>query len=174
MLETLKHTPRTSAQTLNKIQHNLTLADWMQVYSFIDAHPDVAQAQIVQHFSSLKTNALLFNQSTLLHKLWERPKMEAYRPHIVTSLAVECALIYWIQHMEAKGDTMTEKVKLMGDGWVQSFCKTYKICKHWQHGEAGSVDMDAVQVEQECCQKILTQYTPRDQWNFDETALFPQ
>ncbi|KIK90757.1 hypothetical protein PAXRUDRAFT_151199, partial [Paxillus rubicundulus Ve08.2h10] len=45
--------------------------------------------------------------------------------------------------------------------------------EHQWHGEAGSVDMDAVQVEQECCWKILAQYAPRDWWNFDETALFP-
>ncbi|KIK90758.1 hypothetical protein PAXRUDRAFT_151220, partial [Paxillus rubicundulus Ve08.2h10] len=113
-----KDTPRTSAQTLNETWHNLTLADWMQVYSFIDAHPDVAQAQIVQHFRSLKTNALQFNQSTLSHKLRECPKMEACiddnptalsskRPCIVTSPVVKHALIYWIHHMEAKGDTVT-------------------------------------------------------------------
>ncbi|KIK91547.1 hypothetical protein PAXRUDRAFT_149261, partial [Paxillus rubicundulus Ve08.2h10] len=95
---------------------NLTLADWKQVYSFIDAHPDAAQAQIVQHFSPLKTNAHQFNQSTLSCKLWECPKMEACvdnnptalsskRPHIVTSPAVQHALIYWICHMEAKGNT---------------------------------------------------------------------
>ncbi|KIK76363.1 hypothetical protein PAXRUDRAFT_170167, partial [Paxillus rubicundulus Ve08.2h10] len=87
--------PRTSAQTPTPWQ-NLMLSDWMHVYSFADAHPTVTQAQIVQHFSSLKTDALLFDQSTLSRKLWEHPKMEAHvsdnptalsskRPHIVTS-----------------------------------------------------------------------------------------
>ncbi|KIO02118.1 hypothetical protein M404DRAFT_148352 [Pisolithus tinctorius Marx 270] len=63
--------------------------------------------------------------------------------------------------------------RLAGDGWLQSFCNTYKIREHRLHGEAGSVDTTAVNVEQERCKKILAQYAPRDRWNFDETALFP-
>ncbi|KIK77704.1 hypothetical protein PAXRUDRAFT_165989 [Paxillus rubicundulus Ve08.2h10] len=196
-----KDTSRTSGG-MPTIRQNLTLADWMHVYSFVYAHPSVAQTQIVQHFNSLKTNALLFDQLTLSCKLQERPKMEAHiddnptalsskRPHVVTSPAVELALIHWVQHMEAKGETATgpmlwekcrrfeeelqvpEKERLLGEGWLQSFCKTYKICEHWQHREAGSVDTEAVQVEREHCQKILAQYSLRDRWNFDETALFP-
>ncbi|KAF9218812.1 hypothetical protein BS17DRAFT_798443 [Gyrodon lividus] len=42
-----------------------------------------------------------------------------------------------------------EKERLSGDRWLQSFCKTYKICEYQWHGEARSVDTDAVQVEQE-------------------------
>ncbi|KIK77587.1 hypothetical protein PAXRUDRAFT_166397 [Paxillus rubicundulus Ve08.2h10] len=170
-----KDTPRTSGQ-MPMIQQNLTLADWMHVYSFVDAHPSVTQTQIVQHFNSLKTNALLFDQSTLSRKLQEYPKMEAHiddnptalsskRPCAVTSPAVELALIHWVQHMEAKGETATgpmlqekcrrfeeelqvpEKERLLSERWLQAFCKTYKIHDHWQHGEAGSVDTEAVQVE---------------------------
>ncbi|KIJ59005.1 hypothetical protein HYDPIDRAFT_177950 [Hydnomerulius pinastri MD-312] len=59
-----------------------------------------------------------------------------------------------------------EKERLLGEGWLQSFFKTYKIWEHCWHGEAGSVNMDTVQ-------KILAQYALRDQWNFDETSLFP-
>ncbi|KIK92042.1 hypothetical protein PAXRUDRAFT_148165 [Paxillus rubicundulus Ve08.2h10] len=112
-----KDTPHTSGQ-MPMTQQNLTLANWMHIYSFVDSHPSVAQTQIVQHFNSLKTNAPLFEQSTLSCKLWERPKMEAHiddnpttlsskRPHVVTSPAVELALIHWVQHMEARGETAT-------------------------------------------------------------------
>ncbi|KIK88625.1 hypothetical protein PAXRUDRAFT_152252 [Paxillus rubicundulus Ve08.2h10] len=99
--------PCTSAQTSTLSWQNLTLSDWMHVYNFVDAHPTVTQAQIVQHFSSLKTGALLFDQSTLLCKLWEHPKMEAHvsdnptvllskRSHIVTSPAIDSVLIHWV------------------------------------------------------------------------------
>ncbi|KIO02119.1 hypothetical protein M404DRAFT_97074, partial [Pisolithus tinctorius Marx 270] len=61
--------PRTSAKTSSVTRQNLTLSDWMQVYSFIDNHPTTTQANIVQHFCSLETGALLFDQSTLSCKL---------------------------------------------------------------------------------------------------------
>ncbi|KIL00304.1 hypothetical protein PAXRUDRAFT_130180, partial [Paxillus rubicundulus Ve08.2h10] len=48
---------------------NLTLLDWMHVYDFVDAHPTVTQAQIVWHLGSLRTGALLFDQSALSCKL---------------------------------------------------------------------------------------------------------
>ncbi|KAF9220266.1 hypothetical protein BS17DRAFT_715184 [Gyrodon lividus] len=196
-----KDAPCISAQ-IPFAQKNLTLAGWMKVCAFIDSRPTITQANIIQHFSSLQTGALLFHQSTLSCKLRKHPKMEACInnnptalsskcPCVVTSPAVERALIHWVQHMENKCKTITgpmlwekhkrfeeelqipENEQLPGDGWLQLFCKMYKIWEHCRHGGAGSVDMEAVQVKQEHCKKSLAQYAPRDQWNFHETALFP-
>jgi Tc5 transposase DNA-binding domain len=174
-----KDAPRTSAQLSNtSSRQNLTLSDWMTVYSYVDSHPNVAQADIVRHFNTLATGALIFNQSTLSRKLHNRSKMEARvnsnptalsskRPRIVIRPDVERALYLWIQHMENKGETVTgpmlrekrsrfedefqvpEKERLTGDGWLNSFCKTYKIREHRRHGEAGSVDIVAVENEQQ-------------------------
>ncbi|KIK13079.1 hypothetical protein PISMIDRAFT_119601, partial [Pisolithus microcarpus 441] len=47
------------------------------------------------------------------------------------------------------------------------------IWEHWRHGEAGSVDLEAVETEWQRCQKIMARFAPRDCFNFDETALFP-
>ncbi|KIK10908.1 hypothetical protein PISMIDRAFT_123701 [Pisolithus microcarpus 441] len=70
--------PWTSAQLPATSSHqNLTLSDWMTVYSYVDSHPNASQVDIVQHFSSLATGALLFNQSTLSWKLHDHLKMEA-------------------------------------------------------------------------------------------------
>ncbi|KIM60149.1 hypothetical protein SCLCIDRAFT_124876 [Scleroderma citrinum Foug A] len=66
-----------------------------------------------------------------------------------------------------------EKERLTGEGWLHLFCKTYKIQEHQWHGEAGSVDLAAVGVEQQRCQKIMVGFAPQDHFNFDETALFP-
>ena len=88
--------PRTSAQLpKTSSRQNLTLSDWMTVYSYVDLYPNVSQADIVRHFSTLATGALVFDQSTLSRKLRDRTKMEARvnsnptalslkRPHIVT------------------------------------------------------------------------------------------
>ncbi|KIJ07369.1 hypothetical protein PAXINDRAFT_90515, partial [Paxillus involutus ATCC 200175] len=40
------------------------------------------------------------------------------------------------------------------------------------HGEAGSVDTDAVAIERARVQKILATFPPKDRFNFDETSLF--
>jgi hypothetical protein len=196
-------TPRTSAQSPEgSSRQNLTLSDWMSVYSYVDMHHNVPQAQVVQHFKSLESGALIFTQSTLSRKLRERPEMEARqndnpnalsskRPRVVTRPDVERAIILWIRHMENKGETVTgpmlrekrkkfedefdvpEKERLSGEAWVQSFCKAYKIREHRRHGEAGSVDSGAVEAERERCRRILAKYAPRDRWNFDETSFFP-
>jgi len=196
--------PRTSAQLPKASSHqNLTLSDWLIVYSYVDSHPDVPQADIVQHFGSLPTGALVFTQSTLSQKLRpDRPKMEtcvndnptalsSKKPRNVVRPDVECALYLWFLHMENKGEIVTgpmlrekrsrfeaefqvpEKERLTGEGWLHSFCKTYNIREVRRHGEAGSVDLAAVETEHQRCQKILSKFAPRDHFNFDETALFP-
>ncbi|KIO09703.1 hypothetical protein M404DRAFT_131784 [Pisolithus tinctorius Marx 270] len=66
----VENAPWTSAQLpKTSCQQNLTLSDWMAVYSYVDSHPNVPQADIVRHFSTLTTGALLFDQSTLSQKL---------------------------------------------------------------------------------------------------------
>ena len=196
-------TPRTSAQAPKTSSRlNLTLSDWMTVYAYVDSHPDLTQTDIVWHFSSLPTGALIFDQSTLSRKLRNRPQMEARvnsnpialsskRPRMVTRPDVERALYLWVQHMENKGEALTgpmlrekrarfeeefkvpEEERLKGEGWLHSFCKTYKIREYRRHGEAGSVDLVAVEAERQRCQKILACFAPRDRFNFDETSFFP-
>lgn len=40
-----------------------------------------------------------------------------------------------------------------------------------QHGEAGSVDVAAVEKERQRVSEILAQYPKQDRWNFDESGL---
>ncbi|KIK80473.1 hypothetical protein PAXRUDRAFT_158593, partial [Paxillus rubicundulus Ve08.2h10] len=155
---------------------NLMLSDWITVFAYIDSHPTVPQNSVVKHFGTLKSGALIFTQATLSHKLHTRPVLEACvndnpnalsskHPRIVTRPDVERALILWVRQMENKGETVSgpmlrekrarfekelnvpEKERLQGDGWIASFCKTYNIQEHRRHGEADSVDLDAVEAE---------------------------
>jgi len=154
------------------------------VFSFMDTHPHLSQGQVVKYFSTLKDGALVFRQCTLSRNLAKRTELEdrinshpsalsSKRVRVVTRPDVERALVLWIHHMESMGETVTgpmlqEKRKrfedlfnvpdierLLGDGWLLPFCRAYKIKEYKQHGEAGSAD-------------------PKDQWNFDETSLFPR
>jgi hypothetical protein len=97
----------------------------------------------------------------------------------------------WVQDMEQRGETVSgpmlrekrrrfedkfqvpETERLLGESWVQSFCKTYKIREIHQHGEAASVDLDAVDTERLWCRQLLANYAPRDRFNMDETAFNP-
>ena len=88
------------------------------VYTYVDAHPGVSQANIVEHFQTRYEGALIFNQSTLSHKLQEQPKVEAHvndnpnalsskRPWVVTRPDVEHALIFWVWDLELRGETVS-------------------------------------------------------------------
>ena len=41
------------------------------------------------------------------------------------------------------------------------------------HGEAGSVDLAAVEAEKLRIRELLMPFAPKDRWNADETAFFP-
>ena len=198
-----KDVPKTSAQ-LPKVQsrNNLTLADWMTVYTYVDDHPGLHQRQIVEHFKTLPIGALIFNQSTLARKLSKRSEMEdrvksypnalsGKKARSVTRPDVEQALVLWMNHVQEKclavtGPLLQEKrsqfekefnvppeEQLTGGSWVQKFCAAYKIRENKRHGEAGSIDLDLVEAERTRCQQLVAKYPRRDRYNVDETSFFP-
>ncbi|KIK76371.1 hypothetical protein PAXRUDRAFT_782226 [Paxillus rubicundulus Ve08.2h10] len=46
------------------------------VFTYIDACPSISQANVVNHFKTLKSGAFIFTQSTLSYKLKDHPKLE--------------------------------------------------------------------------------------------------
>ncbi|KIK72707.1 hypothetical protein PAXRUDRAFT_180073, partial [Paxillus rubicundulus Ve08.2h10] len=106
--------------------------------------------------------------------------LSSKQPQIFTWPNVEKALFLWVMHMEQKGEQVNgpmpkekrswfevlfnvpEEEQLSGEGWIASFCWAYKICEFHRHGEAGSVDLAAVEKERKCCQDILSKFEPRD------------
>ncbi|KAH7929555.1 DDE-domain-containing protein [Leucogyrophana mollusca] len=197
-----KNLPATSAKPAGSNSRSiLTLADWMTVYAFVDAHPDLPQGQVVEHFKTRPEGALEFTQSTLSRKLKARSELKdrvhanpnalsGKRARIVTRPDVEKALVLWVRHMEEKGETVNgpmlrekrkrfedelnvpQNERLTGEGWLAPFCKAYKIKEFRRHGEAGSVDLNAVARERARVQKILSTFPSKDRWNFDESSLF--
>ena len=197
-----KDAPKTSAMQSEKAgRENLTLSDWLTVLNFLDDHPSMSQGDIVSYFKTKADGALHFTQSSLSRKIRQKKVLEeratstpnalsSKRPRIVTRPDVERALILWVRHMEEAKETVTgpmlrakrEKIEEMlgvpeeehirGDGWIAPFCKAYNIKEHRRHGEAGSVDLEAVNKERERMQRLMKAYRPEDQFNFDETSLF--
>jgi hypothetical protein len=49
---------------------------------------------------------------------------------------------------------------------------SYKIKEYRRHGEAGSVDLAAVEAERVRMREILAPFPKKDRFNFDETSLF--
>ncbi|OJA10065.1 hypothetical protein AZE42_10564 [Rhizopogon vesiculosus] len=171
-------TPATSAQPAahTAARQNLTLNDWLTVFAYIDAHPAISQCDI--------------ERSTLEARINDNPNaLSSKRPRTVTRPDVGRALFLWVKQMEEKGEHVNgpmlkekrrkfeellevpEDERLSGDGWLTPFCKAYKIREHRRHGEAGSVDLDAVEVERKRCEEILSKFAPRDRWNFDGTTI---
>ncbi|KAG6871515.1 hypothetical protein C0995_003880 [Termitomyces sp. Mi166 len=62
-----------------------------------------------------------------------------------------------------------EKEHVTGNGWILSFCQAYKIREYWQHGEADSVDLEAVEAEWQNVKKITDAYKEKDLFNIDES-----
>jgi hypothetical protein len=99
--------------------------------------------------------------------------LSSKRPHVVTRPDVEKALFLWVKHMEEKGESVNgpmlvakrqkfedsfnvpDNQRLHGESWVTPFCRNYKIKEYRRHGEAGSVDLDAVEAERLRVQGIL-------------------
>ncbi|KAJ6622038.1 hypothetical protein B0H10DRAFT_2015070 [Mycena sp. CBHHK59/15] len=90
----------------------------MTVFSFVDKHPAMTQQDIANHFKTLHTGSLDFTQETLSRKLKQRPELEKRanshpnalsmkRDRVVTRPDVERALVLWVDHMGAKGETVT-------------------------------------------------------------------
>ncbi|KIY48774.1 DDE-domain-containing protein [Fistulina hepatica ATCC 64428] len=184
-------------------RQNLTLNDWLTVLAFVDKHKDMTQAEIVAHYGSLREGRLIFTQGTLSRKLAQRAHLEKRvdlhptalsmkRERVVTRPDVERALVLWVQHMENdRLETVTgqmlaqkrrhfedlfevpENERLVGEGWIGSFKKTYNLKERRRHGEAASVDLEAVEAERARMKIILATYAPRDRFNADETSLFP-
>ncbi|KIK82214.1 hypothetical protein PAXRUDRAFT_154283 [Paxillus rubicundulus Ve08.2h10] len=73
----VKDASSTSAQLITHTSsENLTLNDWLMVVAYIDACPSIPQANVVNHFKTLKSGALIFTQSTLFCKLKDCLKSE--------------------------------------------------------------------------------------------------
>jgi hypothetical protein len=178
------------------------LHDWMTVFAFVDQHPRMTQGDIVKHFASKSDGALIFMQCTLSRKVksWEdlarhvtsHPNaLSSKCPCVVTRPDVERALVLWMGHMEEKGESVTglmlkvkrlkfeeefnvpEEEQLSVDGWIVPFCKAYGYKERRRHREAGSIDIEAVEAEHKHVGMILATYDKSDQWNTDESSLFP-
>ena len=121
-----KETPKTSAHPINKAKReNLTLHDWMTVYSYVDSLPrPINQGRVVRYFATRPQGALLFSQATLSRKLQQRTEMEARvesipnalsskRPCVVTRPDVDCALALWVQEMNRKGEVVNSAVSIV-------------------------------------------------------------
>ncbi|KAN0134130.1 hypothetical protein V8E53_008067 [Lactarius tabidus] len=170
-------TPKTSARAIATTHHqqNLTLSDWLIVSQFIDEHPNIFQSQVVEHFKTHREGALFFTQSTLSRKLEQCAKLEACkeanpnalsskRPRVVTHPDIEQALVLWIAHMQGFEEMLNvpENEWLSGEGWIQSFCKTYKLKEYQHHREASSAEPSAVEAERKQMQDLMKKFAPRD------------
>jgi hypothetical protein len=92
----------------------------MTVIEYVKAHPAASQDAVVQHFKTCPDGILIFDQSTLSHRLQNQEKLEGFvnaYPNalsmkvmkwqcIVTRPDVEQAVFLWLRHMEEKRESV--------------------------------------------------------------------
>ena len=57
-------------------------------------------------------------------------------------------------------------------GWMQKFGKRHGIKMNRIHGEAGSADISAIEIDKASIKESIDRFALKDIYNFDETALF--
>lgn len=102
---------------------------------------------------------------------------------------LEDALAMWTSdmashHAAVNDEMLIEKAKTLGEqldvgndfcysrGWLQRFKQRHGLKRRIYEGEAGSADMEAVQLGRAALRDLLKDYAPDDIFNLDETALF--
>jgi hypothetical protein len=92
--QTSKDAPKTLAKPVaSSHRENLTLADWLTVFNFMDTHPLLSQSQVVDYFGSNKDGALVFQQCTLSQKLAKRKEVEEHIGSHPNTLSAKCVRV---------------------------------------------------------------------------------
>ena len=83
--------------------------------------------------------------------------------------------ITWLM-IHQKATDYAERLGIEGfkgsNGWMHRFAMRNSLKMHRIHGEAGSADTTAVDIDKEKIRDIMAKYERQDIYNFDETALF--
>ncbi|OAD67401.1 Homeodomain-like DNA binding domain-containing transcription factor [Phycomyces blakesleeanus NRRL 1555(-)] len=101
---------------------------------------------------------------------------------------IEEAVILWINIAEnnqipitwelikTKATIFAERIGVKNfsasQGWMEKFGKRHCIKMNRIHGEAGSTDIELLQIDKAAIKEKIEGYSARDIYNFDETALF--
>lgn len=105
---------------------------------------------------------------------------------------LERVLFEWQQRMQSKGQTVTGEqlrsqaqrfwtrlptysslpLPLFSTGWLDKFKARHGIRNFKRHGEAGSVDVSTMEAELVKIRAITAEYSQKDVYNMDETALY--
>ena len=95
-----KEAPKTSTQPIKIAKcKNLTLFDWMTVYTYVDTLPQpINQGEVVKYFATRPQGTLLFSQPTLSRKLRQHSEMEAR----VKSIPNALTNLRWCLHLSRR------------------------------------------------------------------------
>ncbi|BBM97559.1 hypothetical protein Mp_1g06570 [Marchantia polymorpha subsp. ruderalis] len=124
------------------------------------------------------------------YELMDEYELHAKRPRRVNFPDLEEALSLWVlqcQHrnvfitydlIKAQGQRFAKILKILEDiikfsnGWLYKFLFRNKLKSFKIHGEAGSVDDDAIEAAMPALRARIAAFNPEDVYNMDETGLF--
>ncbi|OAD67723.1 Homeodomain-like DNA binding domain-containing transcription factor [Phycomyces blakesleeanus NRRL 1555(-)] len=76
------------------------------------------------------------------------------------------------KNVRKKNDLIDVKDCNASQGWMEKFGKHHCIKMNRIHGEAGSTDIESLQIDKTAIKGKIKGYSACDTYNFDETALF--
>ncbi|KAF5313799.1 hypothetical protein D9758_019031 [Tetrapyrgos nigripes] len=164
----------------------------LQIVNYFSSCPDSEGGALKFSQGTLSKKLKSDAKAELRERAQSHPDaLSGKRARIVTRPDVERCLVIWVESMENRGETVTgpmlsekrrrieemlkvpDEERLKGSGWLTSFKKAYHMHERRHHGEAGSVDLSAVEQERKVLQVVLAKFKPEDRWNADETSFFP-
>lgn len=165
-----------------------------QVYAFSQANPSSTRAQIVEWVQAKLGKIISEATVTRIKQKYEGLRKEpeynqqVKRPRATKYPAFDNDMKEWFLRMEkhinlsdalviSHAETLRdEKYGLSKDdlalshGWLASFKKRLGIKSYYIHGEAGSVDLNAIKPQMDIFREKILQYGHENVYNLDETG----
>lgn len=167
---------------------HLTLHQKRTLRAYSDAHNDLTQQDLSDW--TYATWGKRVQRSTISKILSARAEQhanpDAKRKQVGRHAAMEARLFDWFLSVQsrsaisdaiiwAKANDLLQSEPgspTVSLSWVSRFKQRNGIKLHKQHGEAGSADVAALEQQRKSLRDLLSQYSPADVFNMDESGLF--
>ncbi|QRV93706.1 DDE superfamily endonuclease [Ceratobasidium sp. AG-Ba] len=184
------------------LKHRLTLKDKLDVLDFCDANEnsgmsqeDIAHLLRTRGYGTVHQSSISRwrkNRESLKARAKNPNELRFKRIRQVEFPDVDQALRTWVlQALSSKtrvtltGHAIRSQARVfaaafghsadfmsLSNGWLESFKQRMGLRQYHFHGEAASAPVETLEAEIQRIRTIMDEYAPRDQLNFDETALY--
>ncbi|QRV97843.1 tigger transposable element-derived protein 6 [Ceratobasidium sp. AG-Ba] len=185
----------------HSLRQNMTYSQKIEVLDFYHRHKNYVplckmperlhkEGLPMVHYTTIRR--LVNNEQRVRQYVSEHPKcLDSKRETVVTHPELEEALARWVEqqlnaNLRLTGYALVEKAQRLcklfsiptedrikfSNGWLESFKRRHGLHRITFHGERASAPTETIAAERARLRSILAAYSPRDQYNMDETAVY--